>query len=99
MMSRQSSIIEHYLKIQKDVRKKSTRHRNFYYTHSQHRNIKFLHERYPEPKAEIGLKTAEKYGIKNGVSYTINLLTDTPVREPIMGYPQMKSLLCAIGKA
>lgn len=28
-----------------------------------------------------------------------NLLTDTQCREPIMGYPQMKSLLCGIKKA
>ena len=28
-----------------------------------------------------------------------NLLTDTMCREAIMGYPQMKSLLCAIRKA
>ena len=28
-----------------------------------------------------------------------NLLTDTACREPIMGYPQVKSLLCAVRKA
>ena len=28
-----------------------------------------------------------------------NLLTDTECREPIMGYPEMKSLLCAVRKA
>jgi len=28
-----------------------------------------------------------------------NLLTDTQCRERIMGYPQMKALLCAIRKA
>jgi anaerobic selenocysteine-containing dehydrogenase len=28
-----------------------------------------------------------------------NLLTDAECREPIMGYPDMKSLLCAIRKA
>jgi len=28
-----------------------------------------------------------------------NLLTDTKCREPIMGYPDMKSLLCSIRKA
>ena len=27
-----------------------------------------------------------------------NLLTDTQCRAPIMGYPQMKALLCAIRK-
>jgi hypothetical protein len=29
----------------------------------------------------------------------VNLLTDTECREPIMGYPDMKSLLCAVRKA
>ena len=28
-----------------------------------------------------------------------NLLTDTDCREPIMGYPRMKSLLCGVKKA
>jgi hypothetical protein len=28
-----------------------------------------------------------------------NLLTDARCREPIMGYPDMKSLMCAIRKA
>ncbi len=29
----------------------------------------------------------------------VNLLTDVHCREPIMGYPQMKSQLCSIRKA
>jgi len=29
----------------------------------------------------------------------VNLLTDIHCREPIMGYPQMKSQLCSIRKA
>ena len=28
-----------------------------------------------------------------------NLLTDTQCREPIMGYPEIKALLCSIRKA
>jgi anaerobic selenocysteine-containing dehydrogenase len=28
-----------------------------------------------------------------------NLLTDTTCREPIMGYPEVKALLCAVRKA
>ncbi len=111
----------------------STGNRNFYYTHSQFRNIKNLKEKYPEPYFEIGPETAKKHGIKTG-DYAIietnrgmvrmkahvderiaegvvlvphgwpgdanaNLLTDTNCREPIMGYPEMKSLLCRIKKA
>ncbi len=86
----------------------------------------------PEPRAEIGPKTAEAYGITEsdeiiistnrgkikmkaqideriaeGVvlvphgwpgKANVNLLTDTNCREPIMGYPQLKGLLCAIKK-
>ncbi len=44
----------------------STGHRNYYFTHSQHRNVKMLRDEAPEPETEIGLKTAEKYQIKNG---------------------------------
>jgi hypothetical protein len=29
----------------------------------------------------------------------VNILTDVHCREPIMGYPQMKSQLCSIRKA
>ncbi len=104
-----------------------------YYTHGQHRNIKGLQERCPDPFAEMHPKTAELYGIQEGdwifvesnrgqikvkarltealregvVSVphgwpgqaNVNLLTDVHCREPIMGYPQMKSQLCSIRKA
>jgi formate dehydrogenase (coenzyme F420) alpha subunit len=107
--------------------------RILYYTHTQHRNIKGLKEKNPEPYAEIHPKTAEKFGIQNGDSMlvesnrgqikvkariaeemvegvvsiphgwsgeaNVNLLTDVHCREPIMGYPQMKSQLCSIRKA
>jgi len=43
----------------------NTGNRNYYYTHSQHRNVEALREKAPEPEAEIGPKTAEKYKIKN----------------------------------
>jgi anaerobic selenocysteine-containing dehydrogenase len=111
----------------------STGNRNLYYTHGQFRRIKNLIEKNPEPKAEMGPKTAMQYGIKEadeiiietnrgvvrmkahvnervaeGVlliphgwpgEANVNLLTDTECREPIMGYPDMKSLLCAVRKA
>jgi anaerobic selenocysteine-containing dehydrogenase len=107
--------------------------RNLYFTHTQHRNIKGLREKSPDPNAEINTQTAAKYGIKNGDSIfvesnrgqiqvkalltddmaegvvsiphgwpreaNVNLLTDVHLREPIMGYPQMKSQLCSIRKA
>jgi len=111
----------------------STGNRNLYYTHGQFRRIESLKEKNPEPSAEIGQKTASKFGIKESDEIIIetnrgtckmrahvdervaegivliphgwpgeanaNLLTDTHCREPIMGYPEMKSLLCAIRKA
>jgi anaerobic selenocysteine-containing dehydrogenase len=111
----------------------STGNRNLYFTHGQFRKINSLKEKNPEPKAEIGPKTALHYGIKEGDNILIetnrggvrmkaqveervsegvvlvphgwpresnaNLLTDTECREPIMGYPDMKSLLCSIRKA
>jgi anaerobic selenocysteine-containing dehydrogenase len=111
----------------------STGNRNLYYTHGQFRRIKKLIEKNPEPKAEIGPKTAMQYGIKEadeiiietnrgvvrmkahvdkrvaeGVvliphgwpgEANVNRLTDAECREPIMGYPDMKSLLCAVRKA
>jgi anaerobic selenocysteine-containing dehydrogenase len=111
----------------------STGYRNLYYTHGQFRKIKPLKEKNPEPRAEMGPRTASQYGIKDGDEILIqtnrgtvrmkarvnervaegvvlvphgwpreanaNLLTDTMCREAIMGYPQMKSLLCAIRKA
>ena len=106
--------------------------RVLYYTHGQHRNIKALKEKVPEPFVEIHPRTATQYGIKDGdpvvvesnrgkinvkarvtqgilegvVSIphgwpreaNVNLLTDVHCREPIMGYPQMKSQLCSIRK-
>jgi anaerobic selenocysteine-containing dehydrogenase len=102
------------------------------YTHTQHRNIKGLKAKNPEPFAELHPKTAERFGIQYGdlilvesnrgqikvkariveemlegvVSIphgwsgeaNVNLLTDIHCREPIMGYPQMKSQLCSIRK-
>jgi formate dehydrogenase (coenzyme F420) alpha subunit len=107
--------------------------RILYYTHGQHRNIKALKEKNPEPFAEVHPKTATQYGVGDGdpmvvesnrgkirvkarvtqdilegvVSIphgwpreaNVNLLTDVHCREPIMGYPQMKSQLCSIRKA
>ncbi len=111
----------------------STGNRNLYYTHAQFRKVDSLKQKSPEPRAELGPKTALQYGIKEGDEIFIetnrgvarmkahvdervsegvvlvphgwpgesnaNLLTDTECREPIMGYPDMKSLLCAIRKA
>ena len=111
----------------------STGNRSLYFTHGQFRKINSLKGKNPEPKAEIGPKTAVQYGIKEGDDILIetnrgvarmkaqveekvsegvvlvphgwpresnaNLLTDTECREPIMGYPDMKSLLCSIRKA
>jgi anaerobic selenocysteine-containing dehydrogenase len=111
----------------------STGNRSYYYTHSQHRRLRSLKQKNPEPQAEIGRETAERYGISHGDDITIetdrgkikmkacvnervaegvvlvphgwpgeanvNVLTDTQCREPIMGYPQMKALLCNISKA
>jgi len=111
----------------------STGNRNLFYTHGQFREIESLKEKNPEPKAEIGPKTALQYKIQGGDKIVIetnrgvvqmkahvdervaegivlvphgwpreanaNLLTDAECREPIMGYPDMKSLLCAIRKA
>jgi anaerobic selenocysteine-containing dehydrogenase len=111
----------------------STGSRNLYYTHGQLRRIKSLQAKNPEPRAEIGPKTASRYGIKESDEIIIetnrgtvrmkvhldervaegvvfvphgwpgeanaNLLTDTECREPIMGYPEIKALLCSIKKA
>ncbi|MBA4395007.1 MAG: molybdopterin oxidoreductase, partial [Desulfobacca sp.] len=110
----------------------STGNRNLYYTHGQFRRIPKLHHQSPEPFAEIGPKTAERFGIQDKDMIQIethrgsvrmkaqvderiaegivlvphgwpgeanaNLLTDTCLREPIMGYPEVKSLLCSIKK-
>ncbi len=44
----------------------STGHRSYYYTHSQHRNVKALRDQAPEPEMEIGVETAKKYDLKTG---------------------------------
>ncbi len=111
----------------------STGPRNLYYTHSQHRGVAALREMNPEPYFEVGLLTAQKYGVKSGEDVFVetnrgkvkmkarvdervaegvvlvphgwtgeanaNLLTDVQCREPILGYPDMKSLACSIRKA
>jgi anaerobic selenocysteine-containing dehydrogenase len=108
----------------------NTGNRNYYYTHSQHRNIDALRNESPGPEAEIGPETARRYGIESGDRIRIktnrgqvimrahvderiaegivfvphgwsgeanvNLLTDTECRECILGYPDMKSLMCAM---
>ena len=110
----------------------STGNRNLYYTHGQFRRIPKLRQQSPEPLAEMGPQTAERFGIEDrdliritthrgsvrmkarvddrvaeGVvlvphgwpgEANANLLTDTSLREPIMGYPEVKSLLCSIKK-
>ena len=109
-----------------------TGHRNYYYTHSQHRHIDELAKESPEPLAEIGPETSEKYRLCDGDMVEIktnrgsarmkisidekvaegvvfvphgwggeanaNLLTDARCRECILGYPDMKSLMCSIRK-
>ena len=109
-----------------------TGNRNYYYTHSQHRNISALKKENPEPFAEIGPATSKKYKISDGDMVEIktnrgmvnmkikiddrvsegvvfvphgwggaanaNLLTDVQCRECILGYPDMKSLMCNIRK-
>ena len=110
----------------------NTGYRNYYYTHSQHRNIDALRNESPEPKVEIGPDTARDYNVNDGYTIRIttnrgrvkmrahvdervaegvvfvphgwpgeanaNLLTDTECRECILGYPDMKSLMCSIAK-
>jgi predicted molibdopterin-dependent oxidoreductase YjgC len=44
----------------------STGNRNIYYPRGQFRKVKSLKEKNPEPKAELGPKTATKFGIKGG---------------------------------
>ncbi|WP_300459606.1 molybdopterin-dependent oxidoreductase [Desulfobacula sp.] len=44
----------------------STGHRNYYYTHSQHRDVPSLRNESPEPETEIGPTTAKEYDIKTG---------------------------------
>jgi anaerobic selenocysteine-containing dehydrogenase len=111
----------------------SVGNRNLYYTHSQHRQVKFLTRMVPEALCELAPGTARKYNIQDGDLTIIetnrgrvkmkarvdervaegivlvphgwegeangNLLTDVGCREPIMGYPDQKSLQCCIRKA
>jgi anaerobic selenocysteine-containing dehydrogenase len=111
----------------------STGNRNYYFTHSQHRNVSALRAKCPEPMAEIGPETAGRFGIEDGDMAAVetnrgtvrmkvrvapdaaegvvfvphgwsgeanaNLLTDAQCRECILGYPDMKSLMCTIRKA
>jgi anaerobic selenocysteine-containing dehydrogenase len=111
----------------------SVGNRNLYYTHSQLHQVKALRKLSPDPLAEMGPETAEKYGIADGDPVVVetnrgrvkmkasvdkrvaegvvlaphgwggeanaNLLTDVACREPIMGYPDQKSLQCRIRKA
>jgi anaerobic selenocysteine-containing dehydrogenase len=111
----------------------SVGNRNLYYTHSQHHEVEALRKLSPDPLAEIGPQTAEKYSIEDGEPVVVetnrgqvkmkarvdkrvaegivlvphgwggdanaNLLTDVTCREPIMGYPDQKSLQCRIQKA
>jgi anaerobic selenocysteine-containing dehydrogenase len=111
----------------------SVGNRNLYYTHSQHRQVKFLTRRFPEALCELAPGTARKYDIQDGDLTIIetnrgrvkmkarvdervaegivlvphgwegeanaNLLTDVSCREPIMGYPDQKSLQCCIRRA
>ncbi|MCK5836644.1 MAG: molybdopterin-dependent oxidoreductase, partial [Desulfobacula sp.] len=44
----------------------STGHRNYYYTHSQHRAVQALKNESPIPETEIGPETAKEYDIKTG---------------------------------
>jgi anaerobic selenocysteine-containing dehydrogenase len=110
----------------------STGTRDYYFNGSMLHNMKSLQLRSPFPKAELGPKTAEQYGIGHGDDVVVetdrgwvkmkasvdertmegvvlvphgwpregncNLLTDCNCREPIMGYPQWKGLLCNIRK-
>lgn len=44
----------------------STGNRNYYFTHSQHRNVQALREQVPEPEMEVGMETAKQYDLKTG---------------------------------
>jgi anaerobic selenocysteine-containing dehydrogenase len=110
----------------------STGNRNLYFTHSQQHQVAAFRKLFPDPLAEIGPETAQKYGIQDSDSVMVetnrgqvkmkarvdkrvaegivliphgwggdanaNLLTDITCREPIMGYPDQKSLQCRIRK-
>jgi formate dehydrogenase (coenzyme F420) alpha subunit len=108
----------------------STGNRNYYYTHSQFREMSTLKAEQPEPFAELNPVTGARYGVADGARVVVstnrgevkmkarlddrvaegvvlvphgwpgeqnaNLLTDTNCREEILGYPDMKSLLCSV---
>ncbi|CAG0934816.1 thiosulfate reductase / polysulfide reductase chain A [Rhodocyclaceae bacterium] len=111
----------------------STGTRTLYYNGTQLHNIESLKKFEPFPRAEIGPRTAEAFGIAHKDDVIVetdrgwvkmkadvnertmegvvlvphgwegeancNRLTDAQCREPIMGYPQWKGLLCTIRKA
>jgi len=111
----------------------STGTRTLYYNGTQLHNIESLKKFEPFPRAEIGPRTAEAFGIAHKDDVIVetdrgwvkmkadvnertmegvvlvphgwegeancNRLTDAHCREPIMGYPQWKGLLCNIRKA
>jgi len=111
----------------------TTGHRNYYYVHSQFRDIDELKAESQEALAEMGAETGKQYGLVDGDDIIIetnrgvvkmkvalgdrvaegivfvphgwdgeanaNLLTDTDCREKILGYPDMKSLMCSVRKA
>jgi anaerobic selenocysteine-containing dehydrogenase len=99
------------------------------YVHSQHRTIRALNRKYPEPRLELHPDTARQAGIEDGAwvlvesprgavrlraavtegimsgvvhlghgweSANCNLLTDDMARDPISGFPALKSSLCRI---
>jgi anaerobic selenocysteine-containing dehydrogenase len=111
----------------------STGHRNYYYVHSQFRDVDALKQEAPGPVAEMGPETGKRYGLTTNDDIIIetnrgtvrmkvaldesvaegcifvphgwsgeanaNLLTDTECRESILGYPDVKSLMCSVRKA
>lgn len=96
-------------------------------------NVETIKRKSPHPKAEIGPKTAQQFGVahmddvivENDIGWVkmkayvdervmegvvlvphgwsgdanCNNLTDCTLREPIMGYPHWKGILCNIRKA
>lgn len=111
----------------------STGPRDLYYNGSMLHNVESIKRKSPHPKAEIGPKTAQKFGVahmddvivENDIGWVkmkayvdervmegvvlvphgwngdanCNNLTDCTLREPIMGYPHWKGILCNIRKA
>jgi anaerobic selenocysteine-containing dehydrogenase len=111
----------------------STGHRNYYYVHSQFREVDELKAEAPHPLAEMGVATGKRFGLTHGDDIVVetnrgearmklaldervaegcifvphgwsgvanaNLLTDTDCREKILGYPDVKSLMCSVRRA